>query len=138
MRSRRDDVDWELAVERALRLGLVGIGGILDRPPQDLEHALADVSESYGERVARRLERFAAVPEGCRVWTRDQEGRFWGGTIVGRWRYDDDAAALAADLVHVRETIWGTACEEHRAPPEVVASFARGGRNFQQIHPTGR
>ena len=138
MRSRRDDVDPALAVERALRLGLVGVGGALDRPPGDLAEALADVADSYGERSARRLDRFASAPEGSRVWTRDLDGRYRGGTLTGPWRYDDDPAAVAADLVHVRETEWdGRSLDEHRAPPPVVATFARGGRNFQRIHAAG-
>ncbi len=134
MRSRRDDVDPALAVARALEHGLVGMGGALREPPASLAEALAELSESYDERFARRVERFAAVPDGALVWTRDRDGLLWSGRIVGRWRYDHDPAALAADLVHVRPVRWSdSGLEEHRAPAAVVASFGRGGRNFQRI-----
>ncbi len=134
MRSRRDDVDATLAVARALECGLAGTGGRLTGTPGTLAEALAELSEAYDERFARRVERFAAVPESSVVWTRDPDGLLRRGRIVGPWRYDDAPAALAADLVHVRDVQWDEdGLEEHRAPPEVVASFGRGGRNFQRI-----
>jgi hypothetical protein len=134
MRSRRDDVDPALAVVRALERGLVGMGGRLATTPATLAEALADLSEEYDERVARRVERFAAVPEDSVVWTRDPDGLFWCGRIVGPWRYDDEPAALAADLVHVRKTRWDDdGLPEHLVPAAVVASFGRGGRNLQRI-----
>ncbi|MBB6629367.1 GAF domain-containing protein [Nocardioides sp. KIGAM211] len=133
MRSRRDDVEASLAVERALALGLCGIGGRLERIPRDLRDALDLTAREHDERTARRLERFAAVPEGSTVWTRDPDGRFVAGTLSGPWRYDTEPAAYAADLVHVRACAWGEPREEHRTPAAVVATFRRGGRNFQRI-----
>ena len=88
--------------------------------------------------MARRVERFAHVTSGSQVWTRDLDGRYRCGRISGPWRYDDDPAAVAADLVHVRLTRWDDeSLDEHRAPVAVVATFARGGRNFQRIHAAG-
>lgn len=135
MRSRCADVDPGLAVERALTLGVVGVGGRLPRLPRDLRDALGLTEEAHDLRVARRLERFAAVPGGAFVWTRDGEGLFHLGRVAGEWRYDDDPAALEADLVNVRDCTWLT---QPVAPAEVPAAvlhtFARGGRNFQQTH----
>lgn len=136
--SRRDDVDPELALDRALGLGLVGMGGRLSRAPHDLADALALLSSEYDERMARRVERFAAVTAGAQVWTRDRDGRYRRGRLAGAWRYDPDPAALAADLVHVRDADWDEeSLDEHRTPAPVVATFARGGRNFQRIHAAG-
>ena len=84
MRSRLDSVDATLAVERALDLGVVGVGGRLSSPPRDLADAVARVSDEHDERVARRLERFAAVPDGAEVWTRDPAGLFHRGRSKGR------------------------------------------------------
>ncbi|WP_241153636.1 GAF domain-containing protein [Nocardioides pantholopis] len=137
MRSRRDDVDPGLALERALDLGLVGIGGRLAPAPTTWADALRRTAVEHGERVAARLERFAAVPDGAVVWTRDRDGRCRSGTITGGWRYDPAPAAYDADLVHVRPCRWAAAVEEHRAPAAVVATFARGGRNFQRIRALG-
>ena len=117
MRSRRDDVEPHLAVERALRLGLCGMGEVDD------------------ERGARRLERFVAVPTDAFVWTRDGDGLTYLGRLTGAGRRDDDPDAIGADLVHVRDCTWLTdPIEDAQLPGAVTRTFARGGRNFQQVH----
>lgn len=114
LRSRRDDVDPAATLARALRLGLCGFG--------------SDATE-------RRVERFAAVEDGALVWTRDADGLFWLGRLGGPVRYDDTAEAVAVDLIHVRPCTWcARPVTESTAPPAVVATFRRGGRNFQRIH----
>ncbi|KRE27916.1 hypothetical protein ASG82_16355 [Mycobacterium sp. Soil538] len=113
MRSRRDDIDPHLGVERALRAGVCGFGRV-------------DVPE-------RRVERFAEVADGSFVWTRDSDGLFWLGRLTGPYFYDVDGEDV--DLVHVRPCRWRDApLAENRCPSAVLATFARGGRNFQQIH----
>lgn len=88
----------------------------------------------HDERLERRIARFAAAPTGSYVWTRTDEG-FWVGRMTGPLRYDDSTAAREADLVHVRPCTWRDApVAERHAPAAVVATFARGGRNLQQIH----
>lgn len=134
MRSRDDRVSAGLAVERALVLGACGVGGILETPPASLAEALAAVDAAHGERTARRLERFAAAPDGAFVWTRDGDGLLWLGRLEGPWRYDAGAAARDVDLVHVRPCRWLTApVPPIEVPAAVRATFARGGRNWQQI-----
>jgi hypothetical protein len=113
MRSRRDDIDPHVGVERALRVGVCGFGRF-------------DVPQ-------RRVERFAEVADGSFVWTRDSDGLFWLGRLTGPYVYDADGEDV--DLVHVRPCAWITApVFESRCPAAVLATFARGGRNFQQIH----
>ncbi len=49
------------------------------------------------------------------------------------YRYDGDGADV--DLVHVRPCRWlSRALFEPEVPAAVVATFGRGGRNFQQTH----
>jgi hypothetical protein len=121
MRSRRDDVDLRATIERALARGLCGFGGPTD--------AAAD------DRVARRIERFRAIEDGSFVWTRDADGLYWLGRIDGPYFFDTDSVAPAVDLVHVRPTNWLAApLLEQDVPAAVVATFRRGGRNFQQTH----
>ena len=116
MRSRRDDLDPQLAFDRAQSLGLCGFGS--DRDP---------------ERLARRVERFAEVADGSFVWTRDGDGLYWLGRLDGPYFYDADGEGV--DLVHVRPCRWRPKpFVESRTPAAVVATFGRGGRNFQQIH----
>ncbi|WP_091233529.1 GAF domain-containing protein [Microbacterium sp. 3J1] len=135
MRSRDDGVAPGVAVERALRRGICGVGGRVDAAPVSLEAALAAVDRRHGERMARRLERFAAVPEGAFVWTRDLDGLFWLGRLTGSWRYDGSSDALGCDLVHVRPCDWlADPMAPGRVPTGVLQSFARGGRNWQRIH----
>ncbi len=119
MRSRRNDIDLQPTIDRALAMGLVGFGD-----------AGAD------ERLARRIDRFAEVPDGSFVWTRDTDGLYWLGRIGGPLRYDDDGVRV--DLVHVRPCRWlADPVLESEVPAAVLATFARGGRNFQQTHAPG-
>ena len=137
MRSRDDAVDADLAIERAFALGLVGMGGRLAGPPGSLARALAELS-AVDARAARRLERFAALPDGDEVWTRDADHRYRRGVLIGPWRYDADPGAVEADLVHVRPCAWDPESRDEQAtPPAVVATFARGGRNFQRVRALG-
>jgi hypothetical protein len=104
------------AVERALSCGVVGIG------------------EATDERAERRLERFVTAPKGSYVWTRDAGGDAYVGRITGSWRYEQAGAEV--DLVNVRDADWITEPVDPALVPAAVAqTFARGGRNFQQIHP---
>jgi hypothetical protein len=122
MRSRTDDIDLQATVERARRLCLCGFG-----------QRVRDRGEE--ERLARRVARFTAVDDGSFVWTRDADGLYWLGRIDGPYFYDDDAAAEAVDLVHVRSCRWlPEPVLESDVPAAVVATFGRGGRNFQQTH----
>ena len=134
MRSRLPDVEADLAVERALSLAICGIGGRLRRAPGSLTEALERTAHEYDERSARRLERFADVPDGSVVWTRDPDGLFRRGVLAGAWQYDPSPAAYAADLVHVRDCRWDPDPRgEHQVPAPVAATYRRGGRNFQRI-----
>lgn len=134
MRSRDDDVSDGPAVERALALGLCGVGGRLDVTPASWADALAAVDAAHGERMARRLERFAGVPEGAFVWTRDVDGFLWLGRLAGPWRYDPSPEGRAVDLVHVRACDWlESPVEPAAVPAGVLEAFARGGRNWQSI-----
>ena len=118
MRSRRDDIDPQASLDRALATGLVGFG-----------------AAEFGERVVRRIERFADVEDGSFVWTRDADGLYWLGRIAGPYRRDDAADAVAVDLVHVRPCRWlSEPIIESDVPAAVLATFGRGGRNFQQTH----
>lgn len=116
LRSRSDDVAFDLTFDRAQALGLCGFGRFGD-----------------AERLARRVERFADVPDGSFVWTRDPDGLYRLGRIDGPYAYDADGEAV--DLVHVRPCQWlDIAFSESRCPAAVIATFGRGGRNFQQIN----
>ncbi|GEP32335.1 hypothetical protein NSZ01_01030 [Nocardioides szechwanensis] len=89
---------------------------------------------AYGERVARRLQRFAAVPDGAQVWTRVPAGPFHRGWLTGPWSYDGSSEAASLDLVNVRPCAWDPEpWDEHLLPAAVAHAFRRGGRNFQQI-----
>jgi hypothetical protein len=116
MRSRRDDIDLQPTIDRALAMGLVGFG-----------------EAGSDDRLARRITRFADVADGSLVWTRDADGLYWLGRIDGPLFYDDAGATV--DLVHVRPCRWiSDPVFEPDVPAAVLATFARGGRNFQQTH----
>ncbi|UMB68210.1 GAF domain-containing protein [Mycobacterium paraterrae] len=122
MRSRNDAVELEATLDRARRLGICGFGQLVSR-------------SSEQERLVRRIDRFAELPDGSFVWTRDTDGLFWLGRVSGAYFYDADQDAMAVDLVHVRPCEWlTTPILEHDAPAAAVATFGRSGRNFQEIH----
>ncbi|MFI5508949.1 GAF domain-containing protein [Mycobacterium sp. NPDC051804] len=119
MRSRRDDIDLKPTIDRALAMGHVGFGDA--------------GGTGVDDRLERRVTRFGEVADGSFVWTRDTDGLYWLGRIEGPLFYDDAGAAV--DLVHVRPCRWTAApVLEPEVPPAVLATFARGGRNFQQTH----
>ena len=129
--GRRED---PLAVERALRMSVCAIGGIVDPTPADLRAALDALVDTGRERTAARLHRFSQVRAGSLVWTLSADGYFLG-RVAGPWAYDGSAAARAVDLVHVRSCSWlPDPTPEARVPAATLRTFARGGRNFQQIH----
>jgi len=137
MRSRRDDIPLDASLSRAKTLHVCGFGGPLRPPPGDVDEAVARAKEQHDIRLARRIGRFAAVADGSFVWTRDDDHLFWVGRVQGAWRYDGRAAAAAVDLVHVRPCVWADdPVLASEAPAAVLATYGRGGRNFQRIHDT--
>ena len=122
MRSRDDAVEPQATIDRARRLGVCGFGRRVSGSAEQ-------------ERLTRRVARLAELEEGSFVWTRDPDGRFWLGRISGPYSYDAEESATAVDLVHVRPCKWlSTPTLEQDVPAAVVATFRRGGRNFQEIH----
>jgi hypothetical protein len=135
MRSRDDAVPRGVGPERALELGICGIGGRLEPAPGSLAEALVSADAQSGIRLAWRIERFAKAPIGAFVWTRDVDGLTYLGRIAGPWAYDPEEDAAAADLVHVRRCEWlAEPIDQAQVPGGVRATFARGGRNWQRIH----
>jgi hypothetical protein len=122
MRSRNDAIAPQATIGRARRLGLCGFGQSVNGSAEQ-------------ERLDRRIARFAALDDCSFVWTRDDDNWFWLGRISGPYFYDVDNAATAVDLVHVRPCEWvHVPTLEQDVPVAVIATFRRGGRNFQQIH----
>jgi hypothetical protein len=117
MRARDLELPAGTGAEYGLARGVVGIG------------------PGHGEKAARGIHRFATVPSGVFVWTRDRAGGYHLGRIVGDVREDRSPAARAVGIVYVRDTNWlSRAFEETEVPPAVAQTFARGGRNFQRTH----
>lgn len=104
-----------------------------DEPGADfgLEHGVVAIGDTPQDE--RRLRRFADLPDGAFVWTRDSGGGYFLGRITGPWRYDE-RAAQAVGLGHVRPARWRGPLGEGDVPAAVAATFARGGRNLQRIH----
>lgn len=135
MRSRDDTVPRGVGPERALELGICGIGGRLEPAPGSLAEAVVTADAQSGIRLAWRIERFAKAPIGAFVWTRDVDGLTYLGRIAGPWAYDAGDDAAAADLVHVRRCEWlAEPIDPAEVPAGVRATFARNGRNWQRIH----
>jgi hypothetical protein len=99
-----------------------------------LEHGIVAIGDDRGESAERRRCRFAEIPDGTLVWTRDSGGGYRLGRIAGALRHDA-AAARAVGLGHVRPATWlPDPFGEGDVPAAVAETFARGGRNLQRIH----
>ena len=117
MRARVLDVAAGVGAEHGIRRGVVGIG------------------PGSGERAARMLHRFATVPDGAFVWTRDSGGGYHLGRMSGPMNEDWSPSARVVGIVHIRPAQWlQRVFAEAGVPRAVTATFARGGRNFQRIH----
>ena len=117
MRARDLEVPRGAGAEYGLAARLVGIGA------------------GSGDRAAQLVHRFATVPIGAFVWTRDRAGRYHLGRITGDMREDRSPAARTVGIAHVRDTRWlARAFPETDVPAAVARTFARGGRNFQRTH----
>jgi hypothetical protein len=117
MRARELDVPAGAGAEYGIAQRLVGIGA------------------GRGDRAARMLHRFATLPEGVFVWTRDRGGAYHLGRITGPAREARSAGARAVGIRHVRAASWlDRAFDESEVPPAVARTFARGGRNLQRTH----
>ena len=93
-----------------------------------LEHGIVGI----GDTDERRIDRFASVPDGTFVWTRDTGGRFHLGRIAGPCR---SVADSPVGLSHVRPVEWlDRPFGPDEVPGAVAATFARGGLNFQRTH----
>jgi len=96
-----------------------------------LAHGLIGIGDTF----SRRIERLASLEDGVFVWTCDADGWFHLGRVCGPYRLDDTEAARAVGITHVRPTRWlDEPFSPDAVPAAVAATFARGGRNLQQIH----
>ena len=119
MRARDLDVPAGAGAEYGLAHGVVGIG------------------PGHGDKSERMTHRFATLPEGVFVWTRDTGGAYYLGRIAGDMREERSAEARAVGIRYVRPTDWlERSFSEAEVPDAVAKTFARGGRNFQRTHDT--
>ena len=114
----------------------------LEAPPgagaeYGLAHGVVAIAVGRGDRDARRLHRFALVPEGAFVWTRDRRG----GYRLGQIRPGDvievgsETAAVATGMTHARPAQWlDRVFGGDEVPAAVAQTIHRGGRNFQRTH----
>ena len=117
MRARDLEVPAGAGAEYGVAAGVVGIG------------------PGRGEKAARMLHRFATLPAGAFVWTRDRAGIYHLGRIAGDLREDRSPGALAVGIVYVRDTEWiARGFPESEVPTAMARTFARGGRNLQRTH----
>ena len=100
-----------------------------------LAHGVVGIGPGRGEKAARMVHRFATLPDGVFVWTRDRAGRFHLGRLAGEMREAGSAEARAVGITHVRPAEWlGRSFGETEVPAAVSRTFARGGRNLQRTH----
>jgi hypothetical protein len=135
MRSRIRDAPAGAGAEFGLAHGIVGIGEAVDGRPQSVAEAIVAVALAHGEKAGRMVARFAGLPDGTFVWTRQLDGAYRVGRIGGPWRYDDSSAAREVGIHHVRPTVWSPRrFGDDDVPAAVARTFARGGRNLQRTH----
>jgi hypothetical protein len=99
-RSCVRDAPAGAGAEFAIAHGLVGIGEGVNGRPRSIAEAILAVAQAHGEKTGRMLARFAGLPDGTFVWTRQLDGGYRLGRIGGAWRYDDSSAARQAPEPH--------------------------------------
>jgi hypothetical protein len=135
MRARLVDVPAGAGAEFGVARGVVGTGDAVDPVPRTLSEAVLAVHAAHGDKAARMLTRFAALPDCTLVWTRLSDDSYRLGCISGPWHYDASAEADEVGVHHVRPAIWRTRrFDGDQVPAAVAYTFARGGRNFQRTH----
>lgn len=130
MRARDRDLP---GADFGLEHGLVAISGVLPDPSVEIAIAVETTIDRDGQKAGRLLRRFADLPDGAFVWTRDSGGGYHLGRVTGPWRYDA-RAAQGVGLGHTRPARWRGPLGEDDVPAAVAETFARGGRNLQRIH----
>jgi hypothetical protein len=117
MRARDIDVPPGAGAEHGLAQGVVGIG------------------PGRGDKAERMTHRFATLPDGVFVWTRDRAGKYHLGRIAGPMREERSAEGRAVGIRYVRPAEWlDHPFREEDVPAAVARTFARGGRNLQRTH----
>jgi hypothetical protein len=135
MRSRVAPVAAGEGADAAIARGLVGIGERVEPSPPTEAAAVLALTMEHGEKAGRMLHHFAELADGVFVWTRQADGLYRLGRIIGPWRYDDSPEMAAVGIHHVRPASWSEhAFSDESVPGAVFQTFARGGRNFQRIH----
>lgn len=136
MRTPR--VDDGSAAEWAIAAGVVGLDGAVRCPADHIHDLLTLVDLELDERTARRIRRFTLAPAGSLVWTRDRSGGLHLGRLGDGQRYAQDAVARQMGLPHQRDCDWAAGpVPVELVPAAVIETFARGGRNWQQIRADG-
>jgi hypothetical protein len=138
LRSAGLGVDHEEQVAYARKKGVVGPGWGFgpDAPaPRSLDEALDRLWQPDDTRGYSVVARFAKAPTGSLVWSRDVDGRYLVGQLVGKWRYHRSRQAAAVDLQNVRPVRWApeTVLEEV-VPAAVVRAWAGRSTSFHEIH----
>jgi hypothetical protein len=59
-------------------------------------------------------------------WSRDAAGIYYLGRVTSPWRYENDEAHRAADVVNVRDCSWVTTGAADKVPGTVLRNFIRG------------
>lgn len=73
------------------------------------------------------------APMNSLVWTRDLEGIYYLGRVVGDWRYADTQLNRDLDLTSVRDVEYVRVGSEGDVPGAVVRSYSNRGRAFQHV-----
>ena len=66
-------------------------------------------------------------------WSRDWDGKYYLGRVVGPWEYRAASEHIDADVVNVRSCHWVSVGTEDAVPGKVLNSF-RASRTLQAVH----
>lgn len=111
--------------------GIIGVGWAVDHDgPVDWSTyerlaAAAYDADGRGWRSAVSALR-ERMEDGDLCWSRDTSGVYYLGRITSPWRYENDEAHRAADVVNVRTCSWVTVGAADKVPGTVLRNFIRG------------
>ncbi len=129
----RDVSGGTSAFEFCLRTRVLGVGcGISSVPPDWPSYEEQAIAETG--RVHSAARAIHELPDDALIWTRDpRDGRFYLGSVTGRWRYLHGPEADACDVHNVRP-VELVACDAGAYVPVTISSQFIGDWTIQRIH----
>lgn len=138
---------WRLNIKTAAKAGInprrfcldnniLGVGwGVNLKGEVDWENYIREAEIKYNGRsfnaAIKAIKKRMKIGDLC--WTRDHDGNYYLGVVLGEWEYKNNSEHQAADVVNIRSCKWLKAGTVDIVPGKVVNSYISGS-TIQRVH----